>query len=124
MFGEPSRGSKKKKFVLVFSTCLSFSFQQIPNVSPTGRYTTAVPLLFILFVSAVKEIIEDFVSVENKAPLFVFVSFPPWGHPVTCGVVTQAADVTVFAMETLSSKPHYTCGYLRTWLRVTETRDF
>lgn len=33
--------------------------QQIPNVSPTGRYTTAVPLLFILTVSAIKEIIED-----------------------------------------------------------------
>lgn len=33
--------------------------QQIPNVSPTGRYTTAVPLIFILMVSAIKEIIED-----------------------------------------------------------------
>lgn len=34
--------------------------QQIPNVSPTGRYTTAVPLLMILTVSALKEIIEDY----------------------------------------------------------------
>ncbi|XP_047127134.1 phospholipid-transporting ATPase IB isoform X1 [Hydra vulgaris] len=33
--------------------------QQIPNVSPTGRYTTAVPLLFVLTCSAVKEIVED-----------------------------------------------------------------
>ncbi|XP_076273311.1 ATPase phospholipid transporting 8A1 isoform X3 [Rhynchophorus ferrugineus] len=33
--------------------------QQIPDVSPTGRYTTLVPLIFILLVSAVKEIIED-----------------------------------------------------------------
>nr|CAG4647660.1 EOG090X00X3 [Moina brachiata] len=33
--------------------------QQIPDVSPTGRYTTLVPLLFILAVSATKEIIED-----------------------------------------------------------------
>uniref|UniRef100_A0A8C4RN41 Phospholipid-transporting ATPase n=1 Tax=Erpetoichthys calabaricus TaxID=27687 RepID=A0A8C4RN41_ERPCA len=33
--------------------------QQIPDVSPTGRYTTLVPLLFILIVAAVKEIIED-----------------------------------------------------------------
>ncbi|XP_078072937.1 phospholipid-transporting ATPase IA isoform X6 [Mustelus asterias] len=33
--------------------------QQIPDVSPTGRYTTLVPLLFILLVAAVKEIIED-----------------------------------------------------------------
>lgn len=33
--------------------------QQIPNVSPTGRYTTAVPLVVILLVSAIKEIFED-----------------------------------------------------------------
>nr|CAI5828686.1 unnamed protein product [Callosobruchus analis] len=33
--------------------------QQIPDVSPTGRFTTLVPLIFILSVSAIKEIIED-----------------------------------------------------------------
>ncbi|XP_044312407.1 probable phospholipid-transporting ATPase IA isoform X1 [Drosophila rhopaloa] len=33
--------------------------QQIPDVSPTGRYTTLVPLMFILSVSAIKEIVED-----------------------------------------------------------------
>ena len=33
--------------------------QQIPDVSPTGRYTTLVPLMFILAVSAIKEIVED-----------------------------------------------------------------
>ncbi|KAK1175318.1 putative phospholipid-transporting ATPase IA isoform X3 [Acipenser oxyrinchus oxyrinchus] len=33
--------------------------QQIPDVSPTGRYTTLVPLLFILIVAALKEFIED-----------------------------------------------------------------
>ncbi|KAJ8950664.1 hypothetical protein NQ314_007794 [Rhamnusium bicolor] len=33
--------------------------QQIPDVSPTGRYTTLVPLISILSVSAIKEIIED-----------------------------------------------------------------
>ncbi len=36
--------------------------QQIPDVSPTGRYTTLLPLLFILFISAIKEVIEDIVS--------------------------------------------------------------
>ncbi|XP_076825028.1 putative phospholipid-transporting ATPase IA isoform X3 [Clavelina lepadiformis] len=34
--------------------------QQIPGVSPTGRYTTIVPLTFILLVAAIKEIIEDY----------------------------------------------------------------
>lgn len=48
-------------------------WQQIPDVSPTGRYTTLVPLLFILAVSAAKEIVEDFVSIlcaqtKNKLP--------------------------------------------------------
>jgi len=33
--------------------------QQIPNVSPTGRYTTLIPLLFVLTVTALKEAIED-----------------------------------------------------------------
>ncbi|MCL4131340.1 UNVERIFIED_CONTAM: hypothetical protein GTU68_055282, partial [Idotea baltica] len=33
--------------------------QQIPDVSPTGRYTTLVPLICILVVSAIKEIAED-----------------------------------------------------------------
>uniref|UniRef100_A0AAV2MKS3 P-type ATPase N-terminal domain-containing protein n=1 Tax=Knipowitschia caucasica TaxID=637954 RepID=A0AAV2MKS3_KNICA len=37
--------------------------QQIPDVSPTGRWTTLVPLLFILLVAAVKEIIEDLVRI-------------------------------------------------------------
>uniref|UniRef100_A0A8D0L8A1 Phospholipid-transporting ATPase n=1 Tax=Sphenodon punctatus TaxID=8508 RepID=A0A8D0L8A1_SPHPU len=37
--------------------------QQIPDVSPTGRYTTLVPLLFILTVAGIKEIIEDYVSI-------------------------------------------------------------
>lgn len=45
---------------------ISFPFcsQQIPDVSPTGRYTTLVPLLFILTVAGIKEIIEDYVSMD------------------------------------------------------------
>lgn len=33
--------------------------QQIPGVSPTGKYVTIVPLFLILTVIAIKEIIED-----------------------------------------------------------------
>jgi len=32
-------------------------------VSPTGRWTTLVPLIFILSVSALKEIVEDVVRI-------------------------------------------------------------
>ncbi|KAG1259632.1 hypothetical protein G6F68_007980 [Rhizopus microsporus] len=34
--------------------------QQIPNISPTSRYTTLVPLVIVLLITAVKEVIEDF----------------------------------------------------------------
>ncbi|CAH4036167.1 unnamed protein product [Pieris brassicae] len=34
--------------------------QQIPDVSPTGRWTTLTPLVLILTVSALKEIVEDY----------------------------------------------------------------
>ncbi|XP_053419309.1 phospholipid-transporting ATPase IB-like [Nycticebus coucang] len=33
--------------------------QQIPDVSPTGKYTTLLPLMVILIISGIKEIIED-----------------------------------------------------------------
>lgn len=46
----------------LFSLCS----QQIPDVSPTGRYTTLVPLLFILTVAGIKEIIEDYVSMTDE----------------------------------------------------------
>jgi phospholipid-transporting ATPase len=34
--------------------------QQIPNISPTNPYTTIVPLVIVLIVSAIKELVEDF----------------------------------------------------------------
>ncbi|KAL0135268.1 hypothetical protein V8B55DRAFT_1555346 [Mucor lusitanicus] len=34
--------------------------QQIPNISPTSKYTTLGPLVIVLLITAVKEIIEDF----------------------------------------------------------------
>ncbi|CAH2092341.1 unnamed protein product [Euphydryas editha] len=34
--------------------------QQIPDVSPTGRWTTLTPLILILSISAIKEVVEDF----------------------------------------------------------------
>lgn len=48
-----------RKYANIFFLFIAL-IQQIPNVSPTGRYTTAVPLILILTVSALKEIIEDF----------------------------------------------------------------
>uniref|UniRef100_A0A8C7SY69 Phospholipid-transporting ATPase n=1 Tax=Oncorhynchus mykiss TaxID=8022 RepID=A0A8C7SY69_ONCMY len=74
--------------------------QQIPDVSPTGRWTTLVPLLFILVVAAVKEFIEDLKrhnadSVVNKkecqgtAQFFLSSLFEPQGM---CYIETSNLD--------------------------------
>lgn len=47
-----------RRYSNIFFTFIAL-FQQIPDVSPTGPYTTAVPLLCILGVSAIKELYED-----------------------------------------------------------------
>lgn len=47
-----------KKYSNWFFTIIAL-LQQIPNLSPTGRYTTLVPLLFIFAVSFIKEYFED-----------------------------------------------------------------
>ena len=48
--------SKYANLFFLFTAAL----QQIPNISPTNRYTTIVPLTIVLLVSAGKELIEDF----------------------------------------------------------------
>lgn len=65
----PNHGFLESTSVLKFQYFYSkidcgncFSGQQIPGVSPTGEWTTILPLLFILGVAAIKEIMEDQVS--------------------------------------------------------------
>ncbi|KAL2422007.1 Phospholipid-transporting ATPase DRS2 [Exophiala dermatitidis] len=48
--------SKYANLFFLFTAVL----QQIPNVSPTNRYTTIVPLIIVLAVSAMKELAEDY----------------------------------------------------------------
>ncbi|TGZ68511.1 hypothetical protein CRM22_004223 [Opisthorchis felineus] len=47
-----------RRYANIFFLAIAL-LQQIPGVSPTGRFTTLVPLLIILTVSAIKEMIED-----------------------------------------------------------------
>ncbi|KAF2836691.1 putative phospholipid-transporting ATPase [Patellaria atrata CBS 101060] len=47
--------SKYANLFFLFTAIL----QQIPNISPTNRYTTIVPLGIVLMVSAIKEYVED-----------------------------------------------------------------
>lgn len=46
------------KYANLFFLCTS-AIQQVPNVSPTNRYTTIGTLMCVLIVSAMKEIVED-----------------------------------------------------------------
>jgi phospholipid-transporting ATPase len=48
--------SKYANLFFLFTAAL----QQVPNVSPLNRYTTIVPLMIVLLISAIKEYVEDF----------------------------------------------------------------
>lgn len=48
--------SKYANLFFLFTAVL----QQIPDVSPTNRFTTIVPLVIVLLVSATKELVEDY----------------------------------------------------------------
>ncbi|GMT17548.1 hypothetical protein PFISCL1PPCAC_8845, partial [Pristionchus fissidentatus] len=47
-----------RRYNNIFFLCIAL-LQQIPDVSPTGRYTTLFPFCIILLISALKEIFED-----------------------------------------------------------------
>uniref|UniRef100_A0A8C8HVC8 Phospholipid-transporting ATPase n=1 Tax=Oncorhynchus tshawytscha TaxID=74940 RepID=A0A8C8HVC8_ONCTS len=50
--------------------------QQIPDVSPTGRWTTLVPLLFILVVAAVKDmVVVIYLACHNTSLTFLSLLF-------------------------------------------------
>jgi len=47
-----------RRYANIFFLCIGL-LQQIPGVSPTGKYVTIVPLFVILTITAVKEMVED-----------------------------------------------------------------
>ncbi|KAM4625451.1 phospholipid-transporting ATPase IA-like [Polymixia lowei] len=98
--------------------------QQIPDVSPTGRWTTLVPLILILLVAAIKEIIEDLKrhkadSVVNRKETRVLRNGMwervDWAK-VMVGDVVRAADGDPLPADLVllsSSEPHAMC-YIET----------
>lgn len=57
--------SKYANIFFLFTAIL----QQIPDISPTNRYTTIVPLVIVLMVSAIKESVEDFRRKQSDTSL-------------------------------------------------------
>jgi len=47
-----------RRYANIFFLCIGL-LQQIPDVSPTGKYVTIVPLFLILLITALKELFED-----------------------------------------------------------------
>ena len=67
-------------------------------MSPTGRFTTLVPLCFILGVSAIKELIEDFVII----------------------IIIRNIDIIVITLGLLSN---YILVKLRLYLKISSGRN-
>lgn len=57
--------SKTANLFFLFTACI----QQIPNVSPTARYTTIIPLGLVILVAAIKEFQEDLKRHQSDSDL-------------------------------------------------------
>ncbi|CAF1163949.1 unnamed protein product, partial [Rotaria sordida] len=112
-----------RKYSNIFFLCIVI-FQQIPGVSPTGRYTTAVPLTFILCCAAIKEIIEDVKrhiqdDAVNRRKVLIYRQgtwkFTAW-HEVKVGDIVKVIDKEYFPADLVlisSGEPNSIC-YIQT----------
>lgn len=112
--------SKYANLFFLFTAIL----QQIPNVSPTSRWTTIVPLGIVLIVSAVKEFVEDYRRRQSDdtlnnsdARVLRGSSFDivPWKN-VTVGDVVKVESEEPFPADLVllaSSEPEGLC-YIET----------
>uniref|UniRef100_A0AC35GRY5 P-type ATPase N-terminal domain-containing protein n=1 Tax=Panagrolaimus sp. PS1159 TaxID=55785 RepID=A0AC35GRY5_9BILA len=98
--------------------------QQIPDVSPTGRYTTAVPFLMIMAISAIKEIFEDLKRrrmdyIVNNYMTLVLKN-KDWKETewknIKVGDIVKITDGHVFPADIvlLTSSEHHGLAYIET----------
>ncbi|KAG0207473.1 hypothetical protein BGX28_001297 [Mortierella sp. GBA30] len=112
--------SKYANIFFLFTACI----QQIDGVSPTSRYTTAVPLALVLFATAVKEVMEDFKrhasdgeTNARKSKVLQAAAFVPrpW-HAITVGDIVRVEGGEPFPADLVllsSSEPEGMC-YIET----------
>uniref|UniRef100_A0A8C2P143 Phospholipid-transporting ATPase n=1 Tax=Capra hircus TaxID=9925 RepID=A0A8C2P143_CAPHI len=82
------------------------------KVSPTGKYTTLVPLLVILVISGVKEIVEDYVSLLLVNPLKTTALNVRGIFLVNVGDIVKATNGQFLPADMVlisSSEPQATC---------------
>ncbi|KAF9272242.1 hypothetical protein BGZ68_002583, partial [Mortierella alpina] len=112
--------SKYANIFFLFTACI----QQIENVSPTSRYTTAVPLALVLFATAIKEVMEDFKrhasdgetnARESKVLQGNSFLSQPW-HAISVGDIVRVEGGEPFPADLVllsSSEPEGMC-YIET----------
>lgn len=100
-------------------------------MSPTGRWTTLVPLLFILVVAAVKEIIEDLVrqpfdiiclfscSTLSKDPSFCEKTWLVFKKKNIKTFITQS--ITKYFQISLMARIYTVCTYYNTFSKYKKT---
>ncbi|KAF0989476.1 hypothetical protein HZS_1765, partial [Henneguya salminicola] len=97
--------------------------EQIPGVSPVGRFVTLVPLSLVLFVSAIKEIVEDIKRRKsdirmNSLKCEVFSRFwnrSTWGE-ITVGDIVRVSAGQTFPADLIliATSESSQCCYIQT----------
>jgi len=113
-----------RRYANIFFLCIGL-LQQIPDVSPTGKYVTIVPLFLILLVTAFKELIEDIkrhnadkgINLSLVDVLSTLGSWEPtkW-QDVKIGDIVKVVDTKFFPADLVllgSSEPQGMC-YIET----------
>eukprot|EP00092_Neocalanus_flemingeri_P094212 GFUD01119777.1.p1 GENE.GFUD01119777.1~~GFUD01119777.1.p1 ORF type:complete len:1194 (-),score=278.48 GFUD01119777.1:164-3745(-) len=113
-----------RRYANIFFLCIGL-LQQIPGVSPTGKYVTIVPLFVILTITAVKEMVEDIKrhkadSKVNHTKVKVLTSTGEWIHKkwmeVCVGDILNIENSSFFPADLIllaSSEPQGMC-YIET----------
>eukprot|EP00050_Salpingoeca_kvevrii_P002289 m.190403 g.190403 ORF g.190403 m.190403 type:complete len:199 (+) comp10581_c0_seq6:297-893(+) len=89
--------------------------QQIPNVSPTGRFTTIVPLSIVLSITAVKELLEDWVCMIYGRRLVLCVRVLLTSHRNAIAPTTKS---TIASSKCFARALFRPCAGRRSWLAM------
>lgn len=89
-----------RSLLLVALDRITFSFKQIiPQISTLPWYTTLVPLVLVLGITAIKDLSDDLVSRWMTSFLFIFYIYPLMAFTACDEALTCFNDVLHFALR-------------------------